>query len=243
MLNLRNLLKNFNLLNIILIIACFYFANFIVLPMLSLKTSYTLPSTKYIGENDSNELTTNFKIPSMSDYILISENNAFHPERKIPVEKKAEEEPATPPKPELVLYGTLISDDVSYAYIEDLKAIKNTPGRGRRQITLKKGDSLGGFVLKEIEADKITMIRGDEKIIVEVRNTQRSKTSQASVSTTPAKQQTASTPPRRLVPQTPPASSNINTSHNEPSSKAFINPPRNAEEQAIFNFFDKSKKD
>ncbi len=242
MVKIKNLLQNINLLNIFLFLICLYFANYILFPILSLKIYYTLPSTKAAGEDISNELSSSQRIPSMSEYTLISEENAFHPERKIPVEKKAEEQPPPPPKPELVLYGTLITDDISYAYLEDLKSLRNTPGRGRRQITLKKGDSLGGFVLKEIETDKITMVRGDEKLIVEVRNTQRSKTQAPVPATASSKQQPAATSSRRLVPQTP-ASSNVMAPSSESSSRAVINPPRNAEEQTIMDFFNKTKTD
>lgn len=230
----RNFLQNINLLNIFLFLVCFYFASYILFPIISLKISYTLPSTKSIDKDTLNESTPGHRTPSMSEYILISEENAFHPERKIPIEKKAEEQPPSLPKPEIVLYGTLISDNLSYAYLEDLNSLRNTPGRGRRQITLKKGDNLGGFVLKEIETDKIIMARGDEKLIIEVRNTQRSKAPVPS--STPPKQHSPATSSRRLVPLTP-SSSTTHTA--ESSSKAVINPPQNAEEQAIINFFNK----
>ncbi len=240
MVKIRNLLININLLNIVLFLICLYFAIYILFPTLSLKISYTLPSTKSVEEDISNEPLSSQRIPSMSEYASISDDNAFHPERKIPLEKKADDQTSQPPQPELVLYGTLITDDVSYAYLEDLKALRNTPGRGRRQITLKKGDSLGGFVLKEIETDKITMVRGDEKLIVEVRNTQRAKASHTPPSaSTSSRQQPVTTPSRRTVPQ---VAHSPNPS-SESSSRAVINPPRNAEEQTIMDFFDKTKKD
>jgi len=69
----------------------------------------------------------------------------------------------------------MISNDLSLAYLEDLKAPRNTPGRGKRQVALKKGDSLSGFVLKEIETDKITMVRGEEKLIVAMNDPQKAK--------------------------------------------------------------------
>jgi hypothetical protein len=72
------------------------------------------------------------------------------------------------PKPEFVLYGTLITDDLRLAYMEDLKAPRNSPGRGKRQTALKKGDTLSGFTLKEIEADRIIMARGEESLTVKV---------------------------------------------------------------------------
>ncbi len=68
---------------------------------------------------------------------MISEQNLFHPERKIPPEKQQEK---AVPKPDLFLYGTLITNDASYAFVEDKKAPYSTAGRGKRQTTLKKGD-------------------------------------------------------------------------------------------------------
>jgi len=47
----------------------------------------------------------------MQDYAVIPEKNLFHPDRIIPVEKKE----VTIPRPEFVLYGTLIVDDVRIA--------------------------------------------------------------------------------------------------------------------------------
>lgn len=161
-------------------------------------------------------------IPSQTDYTLIAENNIFHPERKIPPEKKAEAPPL--PKPDIVLYGTLITDDVSLAYLEDLKAPRSTQGRGKRQLTLKKGDIISGFVLKDIEADKIVMSRGEERITVNVRNIQRSpsKRSQSQSQSPPLSKEEQL---RQLVKQ-PEAVS--------PTSQL---PPKSAFEQSVVDFF------
>jgi hypothetical protein len=80
----------------------------------------------------------------------------------------------------------MLSDDLSLAYLEDLKAPRNTPGRGKRQVALKKGDSLSGFVLKEIETDKITMVRGEEKLIVAMNDPQKAKAREVAAATTAA---------------------------------------------------------
>jgi hypothetical protein len=93
--------------------------------------------------------------------MVVVQNNVFHPERKIPPEKDEEKEL---PKPELVLYGTIISPDLTVAYVIDKKAPYSTPGREKRQRVLKKGDMIGGFVLKEIETSRITLVRNGEVI-------------------------------------------------------------------------------
>jgi hypothetical protein len=164
MLELRPVLKNINLLNIFLLVIVLVFALRVFMPAIYQDVRYPLPPAKIRSEVEQDALLQQ-KMPSLSDYMIISEENLFHPERKIPVEKKAEQ---PLPKPEFVLYGTLIADGLKMAYLEDLKAPRSTSGRGKRQVALKQGDSLSGFALKEIEAGKVIMVRGDDKIIVPI---------------------------------------------------------------------------
>lgn len=143
------------------------FADYSIAPMLETKVNYPLPFAKQrpgAVEKQEEDITL-AHLPSVFEYALIGENNLFHPERKIPVEKK--EEPPLP-KPDFVLYGTLITNDISLAYLEDLKALRSTPGRGRRQTALRKGETLAGFTLKEIEHEKIVMVRGEETMTVPI---------------------------------------------------------------------------
>ena len=107
---------------------------------------------------------------------MISDKNLFHPERKIPLEKQPEK---AIPKPDVFLYGTLITDDASYAFIEDKKAPYSTPGRGKRQITLKKGDSLSGYIVSEIEANRIVLVKGEEKVVVMLDDREKKRTGDA----------------------------------------------------------------
>lgn len=139
--------------------------------MLDLEAKYALPPAKKTIDGEE-ELPVENQLPSITEYTIVSEENLFHPERRIPPEKK-EEQPL--PKPEFVLYGTLITDDTRLAYLEDLKSPRNTPGRGKRQIVLKKGDSMSGFTLKEIEAEQVVMVRGEEKVVVPVQDPSRQK--------------------------------------------------------------------
>jgi type II secretory pathway component PulC len=141
-------------------------ADYTVLPLINTNINFRLPSHKEAVEVKKPEKHAEDSLPSLSDYIIVGEENLFHPERKIPTEKKAEEKPV--PKPEFVLYGTLIANNTSLAYLEDLKAPKTTPGRGNRQIVLKEGDALSGYTLKEVDPDKVVMVRGEEKMTVYV---------------------------------------------------------------------------
>jgi len=178
---LKKILQNINILNIILIAAVIAFAAYSIFPTLEMKVKYALPAAKNI-EGTADKKTGELEIPSLTQYTAVVDENLFHPERRIPPEKTVEQ---PLPKPEFVLYGTMISDDISFAYLEDLKAPRNTPGRGKRQVALKKGDSMSGFVLKEIETEKIVMVRGEEKLIVAMNDPQKPRT-RAGVSMTTA---------------------------------------------------------
>jgi len=162
----RKLIQNINLLNILLVSTISLFAVYSLFPLLSLKIQYALPLPQKSTVSTEEE-TVSPQTPSLTEYAIVSEQNLFHPERIIPVEKKAEQ---PLPKPDFVLFGTLITDDLSMAYLEDLKAPHSTAGRGKRQVALRKGDSLSGFTLKEIETDKIVMTRGEEKITVSIND-------------------------------------------------------------------------
>jgi hypothetical protein len=160
---LRYLYKNINLLNVLLLLVIVGVTIFAVLPLFRMKVKYTLPAGKAKMVEQVAMTKEATQATSPADYVVISENNLFHPERKIPPEKKEEK---VLPKPELVLYGTVIGDGVSVAYIEDKKSPKNSPGRGKRQAVVRKGDVLGGFVLKDIETDRIVLSRGEEVMVV-----------------------------------------------------------------------------
>jgi hypothetical protein len=104
---------------------------------------------------------------------LIGDQNLFHPDRIIPPEKKEEK---AVPKPDLILYGTLITDQLSMAFIEDRKAPKTTPGRGKRQTILHKGDQVSGYILREVEAGRIILAKGEERLIVLLEDGEKRKT-------------------------------------------------------------------
>ena len=111
--------------------------------------------------------------PSYADFISIAEKNLFHPEREIPKAEKA-----VVPKPELTLHGTLITDDLSIAYIEDKRAPSSTTGRAKRQTALKKGSSIGGYVFQEIEANRIMLVKGKDKLILTLDGNEKRKGSE-----------------------------------------------------------------
>jgi type II secretory pathway component PulC len=130
----------------------------------------------------------------LQEYAVVAEKNLFHPDRIIPVLKVE----VTVPRPEFVLYGTLITDQVSIAYLSDSKAPRTTPGRGPRQTSLKIGETMSGYTLKEILHDSIVMVHGDDRIVVNVlADSKKKRTGPATIASTP---QASPGPPGAVAP-------------------------------------------
>lgn len=132
---------------------------------------------------------------SPMDYAGVAEQNLFHPERRIPLDQAGKELP----RPDLVLYGTLIAADTSIAYVEDRKAPYSTPGRGKRQIALKKGDNVSGYVLKEVEPTRIMLVRGDDRLVVLLDSKDSRASGAASAQQPPGKPAPVAPSPRPSV--------------------------------------------
>ncbi|NTU43208.1 MAG: hypothetical protein HGA78_09220 [Nitrospirales bacterium] len=158
---LRYIFRNITVLNLILALVLAFFAAYALSPLMNISVAYKAPAVKKKDQSVAAQAVEEPKPVSISDYMGMAEENLFHPDRVIPVEKKAEL-----PKPEFVLYGTLITGTVNIAYMEDKKAPVTSPGRGKRQIALKKGESLSGFMLKEVEKTRVVMARGEETVVV-----------------------------------------------------------------------------
>jgi hypothetical protein len=224
MIKTKIFLKHISPLNIGLILLLIIFALSYLLPRL--KTSYyyelrPFKNPQHPGEQQS----VGIHMPSLSDYTIVSENNLFHSERKIPAEKKVESQAPPLPTPEIILYGTLITDDSRIAYIEDLKAPYSTQGRGRRQLTLRKGETISGFTLQEVEANRIVMVRGQEKLTVKIHEKKKPPVQDLKPPekhASPAQTQPVSKP-KQPEPQTPP----------KKQLRGF--------EQDVFDFFEKRK--
>ncbi|MBA4395735.1 MAG: hypothetical protein C0407_19450, partial [Desulfobacca sp.] len=139
--------------------------------------SFALPPLKKKPVEKNQNESPKVQTPSPMDYVVIADQNIFHPERRIPPDKKEE---AALPKPEFFLYGTLITPEMKIAYVEDKKAPVSTPGRGKRQTALKKGESLSGFTLKEVLTDKVVMTRGEETLTILLEDPNSLKTREVS---------------------------------------------------------------
>ncbi|HEX8949127.1 MAG TPA: hypothetical protein VF790_09210 [Dissulfurispiraceae bacterium] len=172
-------LRSINVVNIVLAAAVVLSAKYMVLPLIGAEAKYTPPQVK-TAASAAEEKAAQAGPLSAPDYAMVAEKNPFHPERKIPAEKAAAGPGAAAaqpqPKPEFVLYGTLITDGKGFAYMEDKRSPRSTPGRGKRMTVLRKGDSLSGFMLKDIGKDKVVMARGGEDIVVYLNETKQRTT-------------------------------------------------------------------
>ncbi|MEN6317521.1 MAG: hypothetical protein ABFD82_02030 [Syntrophaceae bacterium] len=193
------LFRSINILNFVLLLIASAIAYFMITPLIYLDVQASLPQSKEESASPI-EQTAASQSPSPADYAVISDQNLFHPERRIPPEKKEEKEI---PKPEVVLYGTMIMDGASIAYVEDAKVPYSTPGRGKRQRVLKKGDSLSGYILKEIEPNRIVLARGKDVIVANLHDGGKRKTGSALVSPTSISPSGASKAFPSTVPSTP----------------------------------------
>jgi hypothetical protein len=199
---IRYLAKSVSLLNVLLGALIAAILTYALFPLFSATIPFK-PVAGTSGQTGAADKAQPVQVPSPSEYAVIAENNLFHPDRKIPPEKKEVKQLA---KPELALHGTVIAGDVSVAYVDDKQAPYSTPGRGKRLRALKIGDVINGFVLKEIEAHRITLVRNEETMTVSLDTAKvRSDEGGRGQPVPPAAQRpTLSTlPPSRAV--TPPA--------------------------------------
>lgn len=107
------------------------------------------------------------RVPTGLDFIAVTEKNLFHPERRMPTDKKGEQALV---RPEIIFYGAIITSDKKIAYVEDKKNPYSTPGRGKRQIPLAEGAMIGGYKLKEINPESIVLVHGDDQMVVNLRD-------------------------------------------------------------------------
>lgn len=155
----RDIIESANVLNVLLTLIILAFLASIAVSAFRMRHYYAVPKIKAkAAAAAAQQAESSLKMPS--DYALIGEANLFHPDRTIPVDKKADV-----PRPEIVLYGTLVDTD-RLAFIEDRKNPVTTPGRGERQRIVRKGEVVSGYTVTDIMSDRITLARGDDHITV-----------------------------------------------------------------------------
>ena len=185
--------------NLLLGAALLLVVSYLLLPLSRANTLPVIPKAKPAAKQAALPPIVEEPPGVAADYTVIAEHNLFHPERIIPVEKKAE---PPLPKPDFVLYGTLIDGETKMAFMDDLKASYTTPGRGKRQHVIAQGGSLSGFVLSEVHEKTVVMTRGEEKVTVLLEDKMNKRS--GPVETTVAKP-AAGAPPQQAGAQPKPA--------------------------------------
>jgi hypothetical protein len=180
---IKVLLKNINVLNLLLLaMAIFLFLKLDdSLALIGKKVNFTIPKPKEVLTKNEEKAATE-SAANYSDYIVIAEKNLFHPQRRIALEIKEAEQMA---RPEIILYGTLITDEKRIAFIEDKKNPYSTPGRGKRQVTVDEGSMIAGYKLEKVNAESILLVHGDDRITVDLK-TQKDRKYAEAAATSPS---------------------------------------------------------
>jgi type II secretory pathway component PulC len=189
--NIQDLLKNITLLNLILLALAIAGIVCALVPLLNISVNVTPQPAGETIPGTADSASSDMHAPSYTDYAMISDQNLFHPSRKAPAEKKGEM-----PRPEVILYGTLIADNMRVAYVEDKKSPRTSPGRGKRQIALKQGDTLSGYILKVVEKDRIELAKGDDRIVVYLSDQNKVRSEETTHAASPARAPQAAVQPR-----------------------------------------------
>lgn len=184
---IKSAIRQMNVLNLLLLGAIYISVNTYLIPALREKTAILRTSSIVVPSRQAVVALPSFQPPPASDYLIVSDQNLFNPTRKMPTETK---DMQLAEKPEFVLYGTLITDTTAVAYMEDRKAPRSSPGRGKRQHSVKLGTSLSSYTLAEIYPGKVLMVRGEDRIEVKIsaNRTSQGKITQKAVA--PASKET-----------------------------------------------------
>lgn len=168
----RYILRQINLINLVLTGALAFFI-YMLFSLVNAAFDFSPPAKSpdaAIAEEGTKAAES--ALPSPDDYTIITEQNLFHPDRKM-VSGAKDSGPLV--RPDFVLYGTMITEDANIAFLDDLKAPRTTPGRGKRQWALNIGDKLSGYTLREVYTDSAVMVNGDDRIELAVIATSKQK--------------------------------------------------------------------
>ncbi|MEW6332828.1 MAG: hypothetical protein AB1558_01000 [Thermodesulfobacteriota bacterium] len=241
----RDVLRNFNVLNLLLAAAVIGFFIHFLGPLLETPTSAEVPKPREIALELPSTADEPAK-PPIADYALIGEQNLFHPDRAVPEGKKP---PVSPqPRPELVLHGTMITGELKIAYLADKKAAQKTPGRSAPHIVVKEGDPVSGYVLRQITETMVVLANGEEQMTLyldELKDRKGEITGPTRAPSQPATAPTQAMPRPSMPPQqvqrppamqpAPPASPS--TSRRPPSQPASTMTPAGQPRQPAMQYF------
>jgi type II secretory pathway component PulC len=151
--------RNYFLINVFLII----FIGFLGFKFYRVITySVEMPSgtgLKAVEEDDRADKTEARRL-NVAAFNVISQKDLFRPSRT-PSESKAGGTAKTLPKDQPKLFGTIILDNNKTAILED-------PGTKTTK-SYRINDSVAGYVISDIQEDKVILLMGGEKIEVKLR--------------------------------------------------------------------------
>lgn len=158
---LRFISRVVTLLNLLLASAVVLACVSIIFPVARVSSRFKLPqiAPKEVALRENPGETAPAPLPT--DYAVVSEMNLFHPQRMVPIDVKAQL-----PKPELFLCGVIRYGNDLVAFVEDKKNPTTSPGRGKRQVVLRKGNVYAGYLVTEINNDSIVLARGEQSVSV-----------------------------------------------------------------------------
>lgn len=188
------MLKHMHLLNMILVVILILLvAKIAHLSFFSQPHYPELPKKTLVSKSPDSiqKRAADRQISLQTDYDVITENNLFHPSRTVSETDAQTLETDSKAIPEFILYGTLITSEFSLAYLEDLRVPMVSSGGRKKQVTLKKGETLSGYTLKDIAEDQVIMADDDDEITVYL-TTEKSR-QQVSASVQKPKAKTPST--------------------------------------------------
>jgi len=191
----RYMLRQINLINLLLTGGLAFFI-YMLFSLVNAAFEFSLPTAKLPDAAISEEgvKAAESALPSPDDYMIVTEENLFHPDRKIVASAK---DGVPLVRPDFVLYGTMITDDANIAFLDDLKEPYATMGRGKRQKVLRLGETLSGYTLSEIYHDMVVMDRDHDRFEVKITDRQNKR---SGVSETPAPAMTKQQKPRAQEP-------------------------------------------
>lgn len=162
----QKILSHLTVLNLLLAALILFTVFVLILPSLDSDSEPTPDSITATGKEVTAQILPDDTTPSpVSDYALIAEQNLFHAERKM-VEGEGSEETLEDSDYDFILYGTLVTDQLRLAYLENTLTPVTSPGRGKRQVALKVGETFNGFTLQEVHTDNVVLVRGDEEVVI-----------------------------------------------------------------------------
>jgi hypothetical protein len=197
---INTFLKQMHLLNIILVVILILLvAKIAHLSFFSQPHYPELPKETLVSKSQDGiqKQAVDRQISLQTDYDVITENNLFHPSRTVSDTDAQTVETDSKTIPEFILYGTLITSEFSLAYLEDLRAPMVSSGGRKKQVMLKKGETLSGYTLKDIAEDQVIMADDDDEITVYLTAEKSRQQVSASVQKPKAKTPSPSTATRQ----------------------------------------------